>query len=194
MTTEIETLYFLLVALAIGLMIGIERGWQERESREGQRIAGVRTYGLIGLLGGSSALLAEQFGPLVLGLGFIALAAVTGMIFLAKQKQEGDWGITSLVAALLVFVLASLAATGEVLIASSTAVVAVILLSYKPQLHGLISSLQIEELRAGIKLLLISVVMLPLLPDQGYGPWQAINPHRIWMMVVLIAMIPEFNS
>lgn len=189
MTTEIETLYFFLVALAIGLMIGVERGWQERASQEGQRIAGVRTYGLIGLLGGGFGLLGERFGALVLGLGFIAVAVVVGMIFLAKQQQEGEWGITSLVAALLVFVLGALAAHGEVLVASSTAVVAVLLLSYKPQLHGLISRLQVEELRAGIKLLLISVVMLPVLPDQGFGPWQALNPYRIWMMVVVIATI-----
>lgn len=189
MTAEMESLYFLMVALAIGLMIGVERGWQERDSQEGQRIAGVRTYGLIGLLGGAFGLLAEQFGALVLGLGFIALAVVVGMIFLAKQQQEGEWGITSLVAALLVFVLAALATTGAVLVASATAVVAVLLLSYKPQLHGLVSRLQVEELRAGIKLLLISVVMLPVLPDQGYGPWQALNPYRIWMMVVVIAAI-----
>jgi uncharacterized membrane protein (DUF4010 family) len=189
MTAEMESLYFLMVALAIGLMIGVERGWQERDSQEGQRIAGVRTYGLIGLLGGAFGLLSEQFGALVLGLGFIALAVVVGMIFLAKQQQEGEWGITSLVAALLVFVLAALATSGAVLVASATAVVAVLLLSYKPQLHGLVSRLQVEELRAGIKLLLISVVMLPVLPDQGYGPWQALNPYRIWMMVVVIAAI-----
>jgi uncharacterized membrane protein (DUF4010 family) len=189
MTAEIESLYLLLVALAIGLMIGVERGWQERASQEGQRIAGVRTYGLIGLLGGGFGLLAEQFGALVLGLGFTALTVVVGMIFLAKQQQEGEWGITSLMAALLVFVLAALATTGAVLVAASSAVVAVLLLSYKPQLHGLVSRLQAEELRAGIKLLLISVVMLPVLPDQGYGPWEALNPYRIWMMVVVIAAI-----
>lgn len=189
MTTEIETLYFLLVALAIGLMIGVERGWQERDSQEGQRIAGVRTYGLIGLLGGGFAILAEQFSPIVLALGFIAVAVVIGMIFLAKQREEGEWGITSLVAALLVFVLGALAASGEALIASSTAVVAVVLLSYKPQLHVLVSRLSVDELRGGIKLLLISVVMLPVLPDQGYGPWDALNPYRIWMMVVVIATI-----
>lgn len=189
MTAEIESLYFLMVALAIGLMIGVERGWQERASEEGQRIAGVRTYGLIGLLGGGVGLLADQLGGLVLALGFVAVAVVVGMIFLAKQQQEGEWGITSLVAALLVFVLAALATNGQVLVAASTAVIAVLLLSYKPQLHGLISRLQVEELRAGIKLLLISVVMLPVLPDQGFGPWQALNPYRIWMMVVVIATI-----
>lgn len=189
MNADIESLYFLLVALAIGLMIGIERGWQERESMDGQRVAGVRTYGLIGLLGGVFGILATQFGPLVFGLGFVAVAGVIGMVFLAKQSQSGEWGITSLVAAMLVFVLAALATTGSALQAAATAVVTVLLLSYKPQLHGLISRLQVEELRAGIKLLLISVVMLPLLPDQGYGPWQALNPYRLWMMVVVIATI-----
>ncbi|MCX4186554.1 MgtC/SapB family protein [Methylophaga sp. OBS4] len=189
MTVEVDTLYYLLVALAIGLLIGVERGWQERESREGQRIAGVRTYGLIGLLGGVLALLSEQFGELILGLGFIGVATLIGMIFLAKQRQQGEWGITSLIAALLVYVLAALAATGEVLVASSTAVVAVLLLSYKPLLHGWISHLQAEELRAGIKLLLISVVLLPVLPDEAFGPGQVLNPYRIWWMVVLIATI-----
>lgn len=189
MSAEIESLYMLLVALAIGLMIGIERGWQERDSQEGQRIAGVRTYGLIGLLGGVLGMLAQTFEPLVLGLGFLALTLVIGSIFLIKQRQEGEWGITSLVAALLVFVLGALATSGKVTQASASAVVMVLLLSYKPQLHGLISKLQLEELRAGIKLLLISVVMLPVLPDQGYGPWEALNPYRIWMMVFIIAAI-----
>lgn len=189
MTTEIETLYYLLIALAIGLMIGVERGWQERASQEGQRIAGVRTYGLIGLLGGSFGLLAQQYGELLLGLGFVAVSVVVGMIFLAKQKQNGEWGITSLVALLLAFILGALATNGEELVAAATAVVTVLLLSNKPQLHGLISRLQAEELRAGIKLLLISVVMLPVLPDQGFGPWQALNPFRIWLMVVVIAAI-----
>lgn len=189
MSTEIESLYFLLVALAIGLIIGIERGWQDRDSQHGQRIAGVRTYGLIGLLGGVFGILASHFGPLIFGLGFVALSLVIGMIFVAKQSQSGEWGITSLIAALLVFALAALATTGLALVAAASAVVVVVLLSYKPQLHGLISHLQVEELRAGIKLLLISVVMLPLLPDQGFGPWQALNPYRIWMMVVVIATI-----
>ncbi len=189
MTPEIESLYYLLVALAIGLMIGIERGWQERDSQEGQRIAGLRTYGLIGLLGGVFGLLAEKFGPLVLGLGFVALSLVVGTIFVIKQRAEGEWGITSLIAALLVFVLGALATSGAVTQASAAAVVTVLLLSYKPQLHGLLSQLRLDELHAGIKLLLISVVMLPVLPDQGYGPWEALNPYRIWMMVVVIATI-----
>lgn len=189
MHMESDNLHVLLVALAIGLLFGVERGWQARESREGQRIAGVRTFGLIGLMGGVLALLSQQLGPAIIAVGFLALAVLLGMIFLAKQRQQGDWGITSLIAAMLTYVLAVMAASGQLVAASATAVVAVLLLSCKPQLHGWVSRLRVEELRAGIKLLLISLVLLPVLPDQSYGPWQALNPYRIWLMVVVIASV-----
>lgn len=188
-TVETQTFYYLMVALAIGLLVGVERGWQDREAQEGRRVAGVRTYGLIGLLGGVTALLSKQFGALVLGLGFIGLAGMMSVVYLVKLKREDDVGITSLIAALLTFILAALATLGQVSIASASAVVTVLLLSHKPQLHRWLTTLQGEELRAGIKLLLISVVLLPILPDQGYGPWQVLNPYRIWWMVVLIAII-----
>ncbi len=73
MNSELSTFYLLLVALAIGLLIGVERGWQERDSEEGQRVAGVRTYGLIGLLGGVLGVLSVDFGALIIGLGLIGL-------------------------------------------------------------------------------------------------------------------------
>ena len=78
---------------------------------------------------------------------------------------------------------------GEVVIASGSTVVAALLLSYKPLLHRWVKALNEEELHAGIKLLLISVVLLPVLPNYGYGPWEALNPYAIWWMVVLIAVI-----
>ena len=78
MTEAQQVFYHLGVALAIGLLIGIERGWKDRDAEEGTRVAGVRTYGLIGLLGGSLALLTQQFGPLVLGLGSRFVAGETG--------------------------------------------------------------------------------------------------------------------
>jgi uncharacterized membrane protein (DUF4010 family) len=186
---EQQTFYYLSVALAIGLLIGIERGWKEREAEEGERVAGVRTYGLMGLLGGSSVLLAEHLGPLALGLAFVGLAAALTTAYVVNLRRGDDVGITSLVAGLLTFVLGALATAGEVTIAAASAVVTTLLLSYKPQLHHWISGLEAKELRAGIKLLLISVVLLPVLPNQGYGPWQALNPYAIWWMVVLIAVI-----
>ncbi|MGD9387840.1 MAG: MgtC/SapB family protein [Gammaproteobacteria bacterium] len=182
--------YHLGVALAIGLLVGVERGWHERKAGEGGRIAGVRTYGLVGLLGGLLAVLAERLGALVLGLAFIGLAGALAAVYVVNQRQgEEDVGITSLVAGLLTFVFGALAAMGEVALASACGVVTTLLLSYKPTLHRWVGGLEAGELQAGIKLLLISVVLLPILPNEGYGPWQALNPYAIWWMVVLIALI-----
>lgn len=182
--------YYLSVSLAIGLLIGTERGWKEREAKEGERIAGVRTYGLIGLLGGGTTLLSAEFGALALGLVFVGLAgALTTAYVVNRDARSHDIGITSLVAGLLTFTLGAVAAMGEVAIAAAFAVVTTLLLSYKPVLHRWVRVLEAEELRATIKLLLISVVLLPILPDQGYGPWQVLNPYTLWWMVVLIAAI-----
>jgi uncharacterized membrane protein (DUF4010 family) len=190
MNVEQQLYYHLGVALAIGLLIGVERGWKARETGEGERVAGVRTYGLLGFLGGVLALLAQSIGALVLGLAFVGLAGVLTAVYVANLKERNrDAGITSLVAGLLTFVLGALAATGQVGVAAASAVVATLLLGYKPLLHHWVSVLSGDELRAGIKLLLISVVLLPVLPNRGFGPWQALNPYAIWWLVVLIASI-----
>jgi len=189
MEDEQQTFLRLSVALAIGLLIGVERGWKEREAREGERVAGVRTYGLIGLLGGGMALVAERLGPLPLALAFVALAGVLTAAYAINVERDDDAGITSLVAGLLTFVFGALAALGQVAVAAASAVVTTLLLGFKPVLHRWVSALEGKELRAGLKLLLISVVLLPILPDRGYGPWHALNPYQIWWMVVLIAAI-----
>ena len=190
MNEEQTIFYNLGAALAIGLLIGVERGWAKRTAQEGKRIAGVRTYGLIGLLGGGLALLSDDFGPLILGLSFVGMAGALTAVYVVNLRQgDGDQGITSLVTGLLTFVLGALAAMDEVAIAAAFAVVTTMLLSYKPLLHRWVSALAPEELRAGIKMLLISVVLLPILPDKGYGPSQSLNPYEIWWMVVLVATI-----
>lgn len=177
------------VALALGLLVGAERGWQTRQRAEGQRVAGFRTFGLIGLLGGLWALIATETGVLVLATAFAALAAVLVVSQVQFLRKDGDVGATTMVAALVTFALGALAGYGEMTIAAAGAVIVTLLLGVKPQLHGLVERLERDELMAVIKLLLMSVVLLPVLPDQGYGPWQALNPYRIWWMVVLIAGI-----
>ena len=189
MSGEFVTFYRLGVGLAIGLLLGVERGWKEREAKEGERIAGVRTYGLIGLLGGAAGLLSIHVGPLATGLVFIGLAGVLVTAHVWSLGRAEDIGITSLVAQLLTFGLGALAAVGEVAVAAASAVVATWLLSSKSTLHRWLRALEGRELRAGIQLLLMSVVLLPILPNQGYGPWQVLNPYAIWWMVVLIAAI-----
>lgn len=179
------------VALALGLLIGLERGWKRRSEAEGARIAGFRTFGLVGLLGGILALLAGELGALVLALGFVAVAAVLVVAHLQSLRahSEPDRGITSLVAALLTLTLGGLAGVGYTGAAAAGAVVTALLLNLKPMLHGWLERLSRDELLAVLKLGLISVVVLPVLPDRGYGPWNVLNPYAIWWLVVLIAGI-----
>ncbi len=186
---ELRQFYGLAVALALGLLVGLERGWKEREAKEGSRVAGLRTYGLIGLLGGVWALLAGQLGELVLGLAFLALAVVLMTSYVMSTRGDEDIGITGIIAALLTFAFGAMAVLGYTALAAASAVITTILLGLKPVLHRWISRLERHELYAAFKLLLISVVLLPILPDRGFGPWGVFNPYKIWWMVVLIAGI-----
>ncbi|MEE4145439.1 MAG: MgtC/SapB family protein [Halieaceae bacterium] len=190
MDGELTVYYQLASALVIGLLIGTERGWKKRGSTKGKRVAGVRTYGLIGLTGGVTGLLGEPGDGVFMGLSFVALSIVLASAYVTNLiRDDGDAGITSLVAGLLTFVLGALAARGEVAAAAAGAVVTTLLLDYKPVMHEWLHKLEGRELSAGIKLLLISVVLLPVLPNRGFGPWQVLNPFAIWWMVVLIAAI-----
>lgn len=177
------------LALGIGLLIGVERGWREHAAAEGSRIAGVRTLGLVGLLGGLWALLAAELGEVLLGLAFGALAVLMIVAHIMHARTDGDVGITTVVAALVTFALGALAVRGHENVAAAGGVVTAALLSLKPVLHGWLRRVEAREFYAVLQLLLISVVLLPMLPDQGYGPWNALNPYEIWWMVVLIAGI-----
>ncbi|MEE9140614.1 MAG: DUF4010 domain-containing protein [Alphaproteobacteria bacterium] len=177
------------VALAIGLLLGLERGWHARALPEGARVAGIRTFGIIGLLGGVAAILSETFGGLLLAAVFLALATVAAIGHWRASLKSPDVSITTTAAMLIAFALGALAGLGELAVAASGAVVITLLLGIKPELHGMLRRIERKELLATLRLLLISVVVLPVLPDQGYGPWEAINPYRIWWMVVLVAGI-----
>jgi len=186
---EAEQIALMGTALAIGLLIGVERGWRSREAKEGERIAGLRTYGLTGLLGGGSGVLSQHLGMAAFGFVFLGFTAAVTVSYVMQRRVNADASITSLITMLLTFVLGALATTEHVNLAASTAVVTAILLRFKDTLHGWLEKLEERELHAGLQLLLISVVLLPILPDHGYGPWQALNPYEIWWMVILIASI-----
>lgn len=178
-----------LVALAIGLLMGLERGWQQRNVPDGRRFAGLRTFGLLSLLGATASVLTAELGGLILAGAFIAVTALVIAAHVLESRQDSDVGITTPVAALLTFSLGAAAGSGHMTLASGVAVISAALMAMKPLLHRWVSHLRQEELYAIFKMLLISVVMLPVLPDQGYGPWQVLNPYEIWWMVVLITGI-----
>lgn len=175
------------LALGQGLLIGLERGWQARDAPEGSRVAGIRTFGLIGLLGGLSALLGRTLGALVPSLGLLGLAVILAVGHRMAFRKSPDAGITGLVAALVTYTLGLLAISGAYYLSASAAIVTTLLLGLKPEMHQWVHQLEGQTLYAALRLLLISVVILPILPDRGFGPWQALNPYVLWWMVVLIA-------
>lgn len=178
-----------LAALAVGLLIGIERGWSGRKEDEGDRVAGLRTFSLIGLMGGISAQLSFIIGDWILGVIFAAVVAMVVASHIVGMRAKDDIGITTEFAMMLTFALGAWAAFGFYIYAFATTAIVVALLGIKPVLHRGLRNIQTEEIYAGIKLLVISLVLLPLLPNQGYGPWNALNPYWIWWMVVLISGI-----
>jgi len=187
--SELENFKLLGIALAIGLLIGMERGWRARDREEGMRVAGLRTYGMISLLGGLSGILAQQVDAFLMGFVFLGLTSVLLLAYSKSLDKFEDFSITGIIASLITFTLGTLTVFGHSMLASASAVVITSLLGFKPLFHGWLKKLEQEELNATLKLLLISVVMLPILPDQGYGPWNVFNPYHIWLMVVLIAGI-----
>jgi uncharacterized membrane protein (DUF4010 family) len=177
------------VALAIGVLIGVERGWEERSVREGSRVAGIRTFAITSLLGGLWMLLAEDIGPILLGFAFAAYAGIMMAARIRAAVATGDLGATTVVAAMVTFALGALAVAGELAISAACGVVTALLLGIKAPLHDWLQRIDRDELLAVLKLLAMSLVLLPVLPDKGYGPWQVLNPYEMWLMVVLVAGI-----
>ncbi len=187
--TDFELILRLAVALSIGLLIGLERGWEERNTPEGFRIAGIRTFALLSILGAISALIAEELGPILFGFALVSIAIIVITAHVVSARSTADYGITTVVAAMITFTLGAGAMRGYLNFVSAVAILSALILGVKPILHKWIQRLERQELYAIFQMLLISVVLLPILPDRGYGPWEALNPYQIWWMVVLIAGI-----
>jgi uncharacterized membrane protein (DUF4010 family) len=187
--TELENFKYLGIALAIGLLIGLERGWRSRELGEGMRVAGLRTYGMISLLGAFSGILTQHVSNHFMAFVFLGLTSILLVAYSKGLDKFNDFSITGTIASLITFTLGALTVFGHITLAAASAVVITALLGFKPLLHNWMKKLEQEELNATLKLLLISVVILPILPDQNFGPWAAFNPYQIWWMVVLIAGI-----
>jgi uncharacterized membrane protein (DUF4010 family) len=177
-------------ALAIGLAIGIERGWKQRLEKSGEREAGVRTFTLFALTGFAAGSAAEPLGPVFVAIVAIGIVTLVTVGYISDViRDDADRGMTTEVASLLTFALGALCAVGAVLPAAIIGVVAVTLLHQKDLLHGFVQRLQELELTAVVKLLLISVVLLPVLPNEGYGPGGVLNPYELWWAVVIIAAL-----
>lgn len=177
------------VALAIGLLVGLERGWQTRDESDRQRTAGLRTFALTGLLGGICGLLSLATSPAVLATGLIAYTAALTTFSYLEATDEKNFSVTGVVAGILTFVLGSYAVLGNETVAVAAAVAMVILLALRDYLHGWVRALTWPEMRSVLVLLAMSFLLLPVLPDRAIDPWGALNPAEIWFLAILIAAI-----
>ena len=176
-------------ALGVGILLGLER---ERNNRDPDtRFAGVRTFAIIGLLGGVAAYMEQALGlawaPLAV---FVGLAALVVTAYVATSRK-GDMGLTTEISALLTYLLGALCVWGKVEIAAAVGVTCLFLLALKDWLHRIAQRIQPEDIEATLKFTTITLIVLPLLPNENYGPepLKVINPHKIWLMVVLISGI-----
>lgn len=177
----------LAAALAIGAIVGLERGFRFRDEAPGHRVAGLRTFVVVALLGGVSRLLAESLGAWAFAAAFVGVSAMVVAGYLRESRTEGDRGATTELALLATFALGALAVQGATLEAVACAAVLAALLGAKAPLHAGLAWLEPVELRAMLQLLLLAAVALPLLPDRDLGPWNAVNPRTIGWLVLLIA-------
>ncbi len=187
-STFIEAVICLGVALVAGLLVGVER---ERAMHTG--FAGARTFPLFALAGAISALL----GTWVLVAMSLAMGVLVGTAYFRKSSGRDDLGMSTEVSAAVTFALGALctaeipdlALSERLLLAVGGATAVTALLSIKKPLHGFIERISYDELYATIKLLLLSVILLPLLPDEDLGPGGTLNPFAVGVLVVLIAAI-----
>ncbi|MDJ0601501.1 MAG: MgtC/SapB family protein [Crocosphaera sp.] len=179
----------LAIALILGLIIGIERGWKTRETPDGLGDGGIRNFGLSGLFGGIAAVLADKWGMVILGMIFLGLSILITTSYVLTARKSKDYGTTTEIALLMTFSLGAMVVSGWMIEAVAIAVIIAWLLGLKEELSRYLLLLKRRELIATLQLLLISSVFFPLLPNKNLGPWQAINPRSIGLLVLLISGI-----
>jgi uncharacterized membrane protein (DUF4010 family) len=169
--------------LIAGVLVGLERGFKLRNQEEGHRVAGIRTFSLLGLGAGVAGLIsrAQPFaaGAILLGmLGYLALA------YSPKLKAEGD--VTSPIAAAATIAVAFLGGMGSVGLALASAAIIVLILALRDEVHGFVDRLDEKDVKALARFAVIALAILPFLPDHNFGPYDAWNASKLWWVVILV--------
>ena len=170
-------------ALAIGGLVGIERGYKLRTQKDGKRVAGIRTFILLGLGSGIAGLLALRV-PFVSAAIVGAMLIYLGIAYAPKLKVKPD--ATSPIAAAVTIAAAFLAGTGAVGLALASAAVVVLVLALREDLHDFVDRLDEEDVKALARFAVIALAVLPFLPDEPFGPYDAWNASKLWWVVILV--------
>ncbi len=174
-------------ALVMGFFIGLQREYAKQDDEH--LFAGIRTFTLITLAGCAGALAADQLDT---GLAFAAIVLVLGgMIAIAYliTARQGEVGMTTEAAAVVALLIGGLCYWNELPLAAALTVATTIMLSLKPEMRGLIQRLTREDIFAVLKFAAITAIVLPVLPNETFGPLDVFNPYQTWLMVILISGI-----
>ncbi|MDV6345128.1 MgtC/SapB family protein [Nitrosomonas sp. Is37] len=179
---ELEHFTTFVTSLAIGLLIGLER------QRSPAARAGLRTFALVALFGTLSAMLSQKTNsPWLLVSGLFLVGIMMIAAYFRKLDELTDPGTTTVAAILVCYGLGATVWYGESTLAVMLAIITTILLYFKAELHGLTQNLDRRELISMLQFAVLTFIILPILPDQNYGPYDAINPYQVWLMIVLIS-------
>lgn len=189
MQTELTILQNFAYALAIGALVGIER--EKHKVSHLSSFGGVRTFMLLALLGSVGAWLGMQLQQPWLELAvLIVVAVLVSATYIHKRREDPQLaGLTTELSAVLVFLLGGAVMHGHAGLAVALAIITSAILAFKQPLHGLVDKIGNDDLYAGLKLLIATFIVLPLLPDHALDPWQAFNPYKIWLLVILISLL-----
>jgi uncharacterized membrane protein (DUF4010 family) len=174
-------------ALIMGFFIGLQREYSKQGDE--RLFAGIRTFPLIALSGAGAAYAAELLGDAA---AFVTVAGIVGLMIVvayAVSSWRGEIGMTTEAAAALTLVIGALCVWNQLPLAAALTVTTAIILTLKPEMRGLIESLTREDIFAALKFAAITAIVLPVLPDQTFGPLDVFNPYQTWLMVVLISGI-----
>ncbi len=172
-------------AVAVGLLIGIERGWTLRNARSGSRVAGIRTFTLFGLLGGVAGRLAQTGYTFASALLLLPAAAVIAIGY-SRRSGSDRADATTAIAALVALGLAFLGGSGSPALAIAGAAVVTLVLALRTETHGLLRRMDEEDVKALARFAVIAAAILPFLPSGRYGPYDAWDLEKLWLVVVLV--------
>lgn len=180
-----ETLIRLAVAALGGLAVGVEREWSARKEGDSTRFGGVRTFLLLGLLGGLAPVVAtlDPRAGLVVLAGGVAVVAVAYLV----SAWRGTIDATTEVAGVVVVAAGALAGAGHFAVASAVSAGTALVLIEKSRMHAAVARIQTAELEAAARFAVLALVVLPLLPLEPWGPFGGVEPRKLWALVLLFS-------